>query len=210
MNRCLLLLSLGLGACGSQAEVCDEMAVYSVRVQIVDQNASALQGASVSYSVDGGEVATCDAFDLTSFGCGIEEAGEFELVASLAGYDDAVKSTTVSEGPCHVIANAVTMVLVPVVCEGDPVAAVFATVVSTSGAELTGVTVEALASGATTRTACTEDTSGWACAFDDLSGSFTLFANADGLDEVSTQVDGVGADVDLCHPETAVATLTFP
>lgn len=210
MTRSLLLLAFGLSACGSQAEVCDEMAVYSVRVQTVDQNANAIQGASLTYSVDGGASAECEAFDLTSFGCGIEEAGSFELTATLAGYEDAVETTTVTEGPCHVVANNVTMVMVPVVCEGDPVAAVFATVVSTSGAELAGVTVEALASGAGTRTACTEDTSGWACAFDDLSGSFTLFANAEGQEEVSTQVDGVVSDADGCHPVTAVATLTFP
>ncbi len=210
MNRSLLLLALGPTACGSQAEVCDEMAVYSVRVQIVDQNAAALQGASLTYSVDGGEVAECVAFDLTSFGCGIEEAGTFELSATLAGYEDSASTTTVQSGVCHVIANNVTMVMAPVVCAGDPVPAVFVTVDSITADVLTGVTVESLAAGATTRAPCTEDTSGWACAPDDLSGSFTLFANADGQEEVSTQVDDVAADADGCHPVTAVAALTFP
>ncbi|GDX78242.1 hypothetical protein LBMAG42_00530 [Deltaproteobacteria bacterium] len=210
MNRSCLLLAFGLTGCGSQAEVCDEMAVYSVRVQMVDQNANALQGASVSYSVDGGETGECEAFDLTSFGCGVEESGTFEIRATHAGYEDAVGTVTVTDGPCHVVAHNVTLVMAPVVCSGDPVAAVFATVTSASGAELTGVTVEALASGATARTACVEDASGWACAPDDLSGSFTLFANADGVDEVTTQVDDVASDADGCHPVTAVATLTFP
>lgn len=210
MNRFLLLPALSLTACGSQDEVCDEMAVYSLRVQIVDENAVALQGAAVSYTANGSAPEECEAFDLTSFGCGIEIAGDFEVRATLAGYEDAVGNATVSAGVCHVIANNVTLVMAPVVCAGDPVPAVFVAVESITADVLTGVTVESLAAGASERAPCTEDTNGWACAPDDLSGSFTIFANADGREEVSAEVSDIDADADGCHPVTAAVTLTFP
>jgi hypothetical protein len=104
-----------LSACsgkGDTAVACDTSAVASVQVIVTDATANILNGATVTYSVDGGAAAACDAFN-SQYVCGWEVAGEITVTAEVEGYAPGSQTVTVQKGECHVETENLTLRLDP-------------------------------------------------------------------------------------------------
>jgi hypothetical protein len=195
--RSLLFLALLAGCPGSEV-ACDLMAVSSVTVDLVAEDGGDLSGATVTYVVDGADPVPCDAFD-GSFACGYEVAGVLTIRAEAEGYDAIEQDVTVEQDVCHVVTEqlSLTMAVESVDCTEEVVPSVLATVVGSSGEELSGVEViwsrtdsEAAAQ------ACTNDGGDvWQCG-EEVAAELEIFATADGH-VGETQIVTVGADE--CH-----------
>ena len=113
-----VLVLVGCGG-GDDGTNCDLMAAVSVSVYVVSADGSPVDGAVVTYTVDGGEEQTADCVDDVCF-AGYEVAGEFSITATYDwtsadgccwANDSATTSATVVEGECHVVGQSVTITL---------------------------------------------------------------------------------------------------
>ena len=101
-----------LAACPPEV-ACTEIAVTSVNVQVDDADGVAIEGATVSYTVDGGDSAACSENSGGSYSCGVEEPGEIEVTAVADGFGEASDSVTIvmDEDDCHVVPQDITLSL---------------------------------------------------------------------------------------------------
>lgn len=203
----LLPLLLAVG-CGSQDAVCDDVAAPSVYGTIVDQAGAAVAGAVVTYSVDGVDRGECSFTEGSAFVCGSEEAGEFEVTATLQGYYDVSAELTVYAGPCHVRSGQVVLHMVPRDCTDEEVPSVAVTLSTQSGVPLENPAVEYQLAGEDARTACSGSANDWTCGAETV-GEFTVYANADGFAEL-TSTATVSLAEDECHVETVPVSIEFP
>ena len=93
---------------------CDNVAVGSVTVSVVDSAGNPVAPESVVYSVDGSEDADCESLggDGSEFVCGWEEDGEFDISVSTATADYSAQTTVaLSLDGCHVQGEFVTVVV---------------------------------------------------------------------------------------------------
>lgn len=202
----LLLLS----ACGNQAEICDDLAVWSVNLTVVDAAGAALPDAQVTYAVDGEDLGACEQLEGAAWGCGVEVAGEFVITTTLAGYTTDTTEVTVAKGTCHVVGTTRQVILADG-CDDTPHAAVRVNLSTQSGADVQNAVVEYRPTDEDTaaRLECDANLGSWFCGWDDLSGSFEVYASADGFSEVTESVT-VPATADGCHPDTQTVDLVFP
>lgn len=93
---------------------CTDLAAFSVTAVVVDERGVAQQGATVTYTVNGGEEAPCDAID-SGYACGSEQVGTIAVFARKDGYHDATAQATVVQDDlgCHVLTQVVQLVLKP-------------------------------------------------------------------------------------------------
>jgi hypothetical protein len=114
----LVLVGCGGGGSGGGAD-CDLMAMASVSVYVVSTDGTPVEGAVVTYTVDGGETQTANCMDDVCF-AGYEVAGEFSITAAYdwtsadgccRANDSATTNVTVEEGECHVVSQSVTITL---------------------------------------------------------------------------------------------------
>jgi hypothetical protein len=112
----LFLSGLGIFACEPG---CDDMAVASVVVTIVDQDGTAITDAAVVYNVNGGQDANCEDGAEGEWICGYEETGQIEVTAAKSGYTSDSDTVTVSltEDECHVQSQELELELID---EGGP------------------------------------------------------------------------------------------
>ena len=109
---------------------CTLESVVSVSVYVQASDGAPVDGAIVTYSVDGGEQQTADCMDDVCF-VGYDTAGDFEITASYDwssddgccwSNDSASASVTVEAGECHVEPQSVTITVdtdVTCVDQGD-------------------------------------------------------------------------------------------
>ncbi len=203
---------LFLAACGNQAEICDDMAYWSVSLTVVDAADNAVPTATVTYTVDGEDRGACEQLEGAAFACGIEEAGDFVVTVAAEGFVTESASLTVPQGACHVGGQAVSVVLAADESECDDVAhaAIRVGLSTQSGADLVNPQVEyrPTDADAAARVECDVNGEWWFCAWDDLSGSFEVYAWADGFAELTEAVT-VPTTADGCHPETQTVELVF-
>ena len=112
---CWIGVGVAATACGGKedsAVACDTSAVASVQVVVTDANANVLEGATVTYSVEGGEAASCDSFG-AQFVCGWEVAGAITVTAEVDGFQSASQTVVVAQGTCHVETENLTLRLNP-------------------------------------------------------------------------------------------------
>lgn len=119
---------LALLACDAAEDpvACAEYAALALQVDVTDADGNPLPGATVTFTVDGGETraATClDAEDpaaCTSFATAYEEAGTYDVLVEYSiptadpccWYADSKMATvTVEADECHVIPEQVTVAI---------------------------------------------------------------------------------------------------
>lgn len=113
-----LAVALLLGVAGSSACVdgtaCTLESRPSLTITVVDaQSGDPVEGAMVTFQVDGGEVRTpADTADNT-FTLARDQAGVFKVTIEADGYEPASAEYTVDEDECHVIPVDDTVELVP-------------------------------------------------------------------------------------------------
>ncbi len=96
---------------GSKA--CTDLAAASVGVTIEAADGGAVDGATVSWSQDGGASTACD--DITGdWICGYEVIGNVDVTVSLPGYADQTQTATVASDGCHAIEEHLDFVMQPV------------------------------------------------------------------------------------------------
>ena len=171
---------------------CTEEARASVTISVVDEEGEALRGASVTFSVDGGDVRSAECVDgsepeyCARFVAGWEEAGEFVIWVEKDGYLSRTYELTVemTDDGCHVQSRDLTAALEVDpdygVCTADAAASVIVNVVDEEGEPLEGATVLWSVDGGETQEA--------------------LCAESSGDDETSEAEDGDddGGDADPC------------
>ncbi len=120
-----VLILTALSACEPMA--CDDMAVASVSIQVVDVDGNPLAATSVTYTVDGGaeQQAECLSEPCTEWVAGWEVEGEFEITVLYEETDpedelcmwsaSAVESVSVglTEDECHVDGQVLEVTLDP-------------------------------------------------------------------------------------------------
>jgi hypothetical protein len=84
---------------------------YSVSVTVEDEAGDPITGASVEYSVDGGESVACEEGASGNYSCGEEVEGSILVFASADGFGTDEATVTVEADECHVIGQAVTLTL---------------------------------------------------------------------------------------------------
>ena len=97
---------------------CDEMAVYSVNLEILDESGSPLTDAEITYTVDGEEGQVVESWGDGTYMVGIEEAGDFEISIRVQMQDpddgccwkegSADLSLAIESDECHVIPQSLT------------------------------------------------------------------------------------------------------
>jgi len=129
MTRSTLALAaltpLTLIACDGGETNCDAMAMASVSLTVVDPSGEPVAPTAFTFTLDGGEEREVDCMtdDCSEAVAGWEEPGEFVITASYDAdvegdpccwYHDSVTETiTIEQDECHVIGQAVELVLDP-------------------------------------------------------------------------------------------------
>jgi hypothetical protein len=106
----LSLLAFPFAAGCPQGTACTEIAVSSVQVTVTDTAGNLLDGATVTWSQDGGAAQDCEAFD-GQYTCGYEVEGVIDVEASATGYLPGTGQATVTADECHVITESITIAL---------------------------------------------------------------------------------------------------
>ena len=104
------------GTDGTDGIDCSTIAMTSVRVTLeaADGSLEPSMAVAVEYAVDGGAFQACfNNPETLDFVCGVEEPGSFVVRASAEGYASAEATAEVGSDECHVITEAVTLVLEP-------------------------------------------------------------------------------------------------
>lgn len=175
--------------------------MYSTNVSVVDSDGTALTGATVTYTVDGGASAACDEITAGDYACGMEEAGHFVISAELDGFAAGSAEVDVGADECHVEPEAVSITLEPLECTAEVVASVLVHLVGSSGETLDNPQVAYTLGDTAAPIACTSsDGVDWVCGNDEW-GDFVIDAVAGG--HVAESVDVVVLpDAAECHPVT--------
>ncbi len=124
----LAILSSATACQPAQGWLCDERAAYSVNVNVSSALGTVLDAEvffrplgehDPSADEDPSEAfAPCDSFGDGAFACGTELAGRIEILVEAEGYESNSQVVDVSQGACHVIAEALEVELEPLGC-GD-------------------------------------------------------------------------------------------
>ncbi len=86
-----------LAACGE----CPSEPQWSVLAEVADSGGDAVSGAWAQYQVNSGAWSVCEQLDSTSWGCGLDDFGEFLVRAEAPGHQAAQAQVTVEvEGDC--------------------------------------------------------------------------------------------------------------
>ncbi|MBN2798194.1 MAG: hypothetical protein JXX28_03540 [Deltaproteobacteria bacterium] len=113
MRDLLFVLPLALAACEEPA-ACTEEAAAAVNVTVVDDLGDALSTAEVVYSVGQAAPIACDNVGAGAYACAYEVEGEITVSATAEGGfapDEATVTVALDEEGCHVVPQAVTLVL---------------------------------------------------------------------------------------------------
>jgi hypothetical protein len=202
--------TLSLTGCGSDIS-CDTMAVGSVTVDVTDADGAAVNELAVRFSVDGGSFEDCEELT-TNWICGWEQAGSFEIEISAPGFVTQTASTQVEQDTCHVVPQALDIVLEEQECTAEVVPGVILTLVNTDGdPTVLGPENRAWASFGFADTDGKPQhcepygTSQFACGWDQ-SGPFEISAGKIGYYPVFEEVE---VAFDGCHPVTESVEITM-
>jgi len=191
------------------ANACTEMAAASVSLTLVyAANGEAVSGASVTYTVDGGDSKPCDNLLEEQWVCGWEEPGLIEVTVAQDGYQTLTESVEVvmTDDGCHVVGQVLDLALEERACTAEYVPAVIATLAGASGETLEDPQVTwSLPNADMAPQACTQDGEQWLCA-EEHTGELEIWGTASGHDTDFVLVD-VPIDEEQCHPVTQSVAL---
>lgn len=191
------LAVLMLVACDG-SEPCSTEARGSVLVTLTDGSGGPIADATVTFRADGAAETPCDGLPDGTFVCGWEVDGDVTVTATAWRHAPATETVTVGRDDCHVLTEALTLVLDPLDCTTEVVPSVEVTVVGSTGEVLDGVVVRYWPEGATgDAVACDgpHPPEVWRCG-DDQAGALVVEASADGH---VTEQQTVVVEADVCH-----------
>lgn len=187
---------------------CDASAAGSVAVSVSASDGGDVSEAEVSWTSDGDTFQPCDPFPGDGeWVCGWEAAGNLGIRVVAGGYQVVEETVFVEQGECHVIPQHLEVVLAPedVDCTDIELPSVIATVESTGGEALEGVTVRWTRVAEPELAPCDAREDGrWACGYE-VPGALRVVAEAEGHAAQTMDVD-VGLDADACHVVTEALT----
>ena len=128
--------ALLLTAC-DEPIACDAMARASITLDVVDESGTAIEDATATFTLDGGDIQDCDDMGSGSFVCAWEQTGDFEITVDAWGYDPTIIQQTITADECHVQGEAIEAVLMPEACTATEVPSVLVTVTDGQGADVT-------------------------------------------------------------------------
>lgn len=179
---------------------CTAEVVASALVSVQAEDGTPLADSVVTYTVDGGATATCDASGTGSHTCGEDEVGQFVFEASAFGFQTQSASVVVEGDECHALTESVTITLPSNDCPDLHVAAVIVNLADAGGAELSNPAVAYSLNGAESLIACSDHGGGeWWCG--SVIGEYVITATADGHESGSATASVV-ADAEGCFPVT--------
>lgn len=115
MSRLAALFALfTLTALGCEpVGVCTDLAALSVLAHVADDSGASIEGAAVSYSVDGGDPVDCEHLQGGDYACGYEVEGEITVYAEAQDHEPAEGSAEVllDDDGCHVVQEQVDLIL---------------------------------------------------------------------------------------------------
>lgn len=197
----LLLLTL-LGCVDETG--CTEIAVYSTTIALVDSEGGSIEGAALTYTLDGEGPLPCSELEPGEYACGVEADGHFVITATREGYVDASVEVDVAADECHPIPEAVSMVMEPVECTAEAVASILVTLTGSGGETLEDPQVAYTFGDTMAPIACVgpggEDGVSWTCDEENV-GDYVIDAIASGHAGQSVPVV-VEMDEAGCHPVT--------
>ena len=199
-----MILLLSLLACPVET-ACTELAAYSTTFSVTDADGRAVEGATGTYSVDGGEAKPCDSIVPGELMCGVEEAGAFRVEVSAAGFVTSVVVLDVASDECHVIGLASDLVLEESECAGEETPSAVVTVQAEDGTLLVDSVVTYAVDGGEAAACNPGGDSRHVCGYDDA-GQFTLEASAFGFQTATVVVEVAGGE---CHAITESVTMTL-
>jgi hypothetical protein len=183
---------------------CTDMAVYSTTVSVRDASGAPVEGATLTYTVDGEEPPLpCQELSEGRYVCGLEASGHFVIRASKDGYDDASAEVDVGADECHPIPEAVTLTLHASAadCTDAEVPSIVVHLAGSGGQALTDPQVAYTFGDTAAPIACeSADGDTWQCDHDNW-GDYTVTAVADAhvAQRVAVTVE---PDANACHPVT--------
>lgn len=194
----ILLLSL-LGCIDEVG--CTAMAVYSTTVHVVGEDGEPIEGATLTFTLDGDGPQPCEELQGGDYVCGIEADGHFVIEGTAEGFSTETVEVDVAADECHPIPEAVTLTLSAQDCTAEEVPSVRVHLHG-EGDEVLGDPQVSFQVGdaATTEPCDSADGIDWTCG-SELTGEFTIDAVADGHAAVSRVVT-VAGDGAGCHPVT--------
>lgn len=179
-----------------EGQDCTTEARASVTVQVTDGDGAAIDDATVTFAVDGGDELPCDAMSGGQYVCGWEAAGDFVVRVEAQGYEPWEGEATVEADACHVIGEQLVAELVPVACDESLRASIVATVVGSSGEALSDVVVTYAPEGGDDDRPCEPQADDqWVCGWEEA-GAFVVTAGAAGHVSESRTVE---VEADVCH-----------
>lgn len=107
-------LLLGTVGCGDGGTDCTAIAVSSITLTLVDPEGVEITDATVTFTVDNGELQDCESWDDGSYVCGWEQAGDFDVFIEAPGYAPDNFERLVEADECHVMTKVVERQLEPV------------------------------------------------------------------------------------------------
>lgn len=132
----LPVLTFALAGCPEPTIDCTAEARSSISLTLVDPDGAAIDDATVSYTVDGGDSEACEAFTNGSYACAYEVAGAFDVTIDAAGFEPDSFTVDVLEDECHVITQVVERTLTPEACPPVVLPSVEVTVTDSQGASI--------------------------------------------------------------------------
>ncbi len=106
----IALCSLLVGC--KKETLCSTEIIFSVNVEVLDEEGELVEDAAPTYSVDGGEVQSCEQDGIGGFNCGEDQAGDVTVYVSVEGYEEDEQSVMVEEDECHVTQESLSFQLV--------------------------------------------------------------------------------------------------
>lgn len=196
----MTLLLLALLACIDE-RACTTIAVYSTTVTVTDPEGVTIEGATLTYSLDGDAPQPCEEYEPGAYACGLEASGHFEITATKTGYADVTGEVDVSADECHPIPEALTLVMEQSDCTAEAVASVAVHLTGSSGEALEDPAVSyTIGADGPTVPCASADGVDWTCG-EEITGDLRIDASASGHQPESVPVT-VALDEAGCHPVT--------
>jgi hypothetical protein len=188
-------------ACTKEVEfACTDQAEASVVLTLLDEAGLPVEGAAVTYQEAGGDPEPCGEDSGGVWVCGMEVSGLLTLAVEAPGYQPQTVDVDVGADECHVITEALTVVLAAE-CTEELVPAVVVTVVDEAGAGVESALVTwGLAGYDMMPVECEQvDSNVWSCAEEQLGEVELSISDAGAFEDYFALIDVAH---DGCHPIT--------
>jgi hypothetical protein len=137
MPLCLVLVAAGCEV----YTMCTDDRRSSLTVSVVDEAGAPIEGATGTYSIDGGVEANCDEGAAGMLTCGWEVAGDMTVTVSAKYHETQTFTERIEADECHVLGEEIEVTLLSVDCTAEVVPSIEVTVTDSQGVDITAADV---------------------------------------------------------------------